>query len=199
MTDEELKKLVASLAISQAKTDEELKKLVASLAISQAKTDEQIKATNKQIEATNKQIGGLHNKFGLYVEALAFPSIERILSHKFGTDSFSTRCKRSNKEGVLMEVDAIAFSNSRTNQVFMIEIKSLLNQDGLTQTLKNLKRFKQFFPEHKDKELFGVLVYTDTKPAGFEQKVLKHGLYLAHVSDDLFELQVSDTFQARSF
>ena len=155
--------------------------------------------TTQQIEELGRHIGGLHNKFGSYVEALAFPSIEKVLSHKFGTDSFSTRCKRRNKQGGLMEVDAIAYSHSEANQVFMIEIKSLLKQDGLEQTLNNLQRFKQFFPEHKGRDLFGVLAYTDIKPFGFEQKVLEHGIYLAHVSDNLFELQISDTFQARAF
>ena len=258
MTDEELKKLVASLAVSQAKTDrqltakfketaeqlkesslqlrrelkesqaktdEQIAEFVASVAVSQAETDRQLKEsslqlrrelnesslqlrreleeshakTARQITELGQHIGGLHNKFGSYVEALAFPSIERVLSDKFGTDSFSSRCKRSNKQGGLMEVDAIAFSNSEANQVFMIEIKSLLKQDGLEQTLNNLQRFKQFFPEHKDRELFGVLVYTDIKPSGLKQQILKHGIYLAHVSDNLFELQVSDTFQARAF
>ena len=253
MTDEELKKLVASLAVSQAKTDEQLKESslqlrrelnesslqlrrelnesslqlrrelnenslqLRELKESQAENDRQLtakfKETAEQIKEnslqlrelkesqarTNKQIGGLHKKFGLYVEALAFPSMQRVLSNTFGTDSFDSRCKRRNKEGVIMEVDAIASSNSGANQVFMIEIKSLLTQDGLTQTLKNLKRFKQFFPEHKDRELFGVLVYTDIKPAGLKQQVLKRGIYLAHVSDDLFQLEIPDTFQARSF
>ncbi|MDM8568976.1 hypothetical protein QUF50_05600 [Thiotrichales bacterium HSG1] len=43
MTDIELKKLVANLAISQQKTDEELNKLVANSAISQRKTSEELR------------------------------------------------------------------------------------------------------------------------------------------------------------
>ena len=187
-------------------TDDELKKLVASLAISQAKTDEQIRElkefqaeTAEQIRTLGRQIGGLHNKFGSYVEALALPSMQRVLREKFGTDSFDARCKRRNKEGILMEADAVASTNSGTNQVFMVEVKSYLTQRGLQQTLKNLQRFKQFFPEHQDQELFGVLAYTDIEKEALKQQVLEHGIYLAHVFDGLFELQVSDTFQARAF
>ena len=202
MTDEDLKKLVASLAISQAKTDRQLKENAEqikenSLQLRELK-ESQAKATQK-IKELGRHIGGLHNKFGSYVEALALPSMQRVLSEKFGTDSFDSRCKRRNKEGVLMEADAVASTNSGTNQVFMVEVKSYLTQRGLQQTLKNLKRFKQFFPEHQDKELFGVLAYTDIEKEGLKQQVLKHGIYLAHVFDGLFELQVSDTFQARAF
>ncbi|MFZ2967470.1 MAG: hypothetical protein WA080_00275, partial [Sulfuricurvum sp.] len=45
MTDQELKDLVASLAISQAKTDEQMKK-----------TDEQMKKTDEQMKETDYQI-----------------------------------------------------------------------------------------------------------------------------------------------
>lgn len=45
MTDQELKDLVASLAVESKKTDEQIKK-----------TDEQIKKTNEQIKKTNEQI-----------------------------------------------------------------------------------------------------------------------------------------------
>ena len=50
MTDEELKELVASLAVAQRETDRQLKE-----------TDRQLR---KQLKELGKQIGGLGEKFG---------------------------------------------------------------------------------------------------------------------------------------
>ena len=52
MTDQELKDLVASLAIASSKTDEQIMELK----IAQAKTDEQMKKTDKEMVETAKQI-----------------------------------------------------------------------------------------------------------------------------------------------
>ena len=45
-------------------TDDELKQLVASLAIDRKETDKQFKETAKQLKELGKQIGGLGKKFG---------------------------------------------------------------------------------------------------------------------------------------
>ena len=57
MTDQELKNLVAGLAVSQAKTDQALKDLVDGFAASQAKADaRQAKADARQAEADARQV-----------------------------------------------------------------------------------------------------------------------------------------------
>ncbi len=53
-------------------TDNELKELVASIAIAQKKTD-------KQITELGKQIGVLGRKFGVFTEELSLPSMQKIL------------------------------------------------------------------------------------------------------------------------
>jgi len=52
MTDQELRELVAGLAVSQAKTDEQLKKTDEHL----KKTDEQLKKTDEQLKKTDEQL-----------------------------------------------------------------------------------------------------------------------------------------------
>ncbi len=66
MTDQQLKKLVASLATSQAKTDEQIKALqeaqaktdeqIKALQEAQAKTDEQLNKTDEQLNKTDEQL-----------------------------------------------------------------------------------------------------------------------------------------------
>ena len=55
MTDEELKELVASLAVSQKKTDEDMKEMVANISASQRKTDEDMKEMVANISASQRK------------------------------------------------------------------------------------------------------------------------------------------------
>jgi len=74
-------------------TDNELKQLVASLAVSQKETNQQIKEmnqqTDKKINELGKQIGGLGRKFGSFTEGLALPSMQKILQNKFNMEVIS--------------------------------------------------------------------------------------------------------------
>ena len=72
MTDEELKELVASLAVAQRETDRQLKE-----------TDRQLR---KQLKELGKQIGGLGEKFGGFTEGMAFPAMSKILTETFGME-----------------------------------------------------------------------------------------------------------------
>ncbi len=93
-------------------TDDELKDLVASLAVSQKKTDTQIKETCKQIKKLGNKIGGLGIKFGSYTEGLALPSMQSILQDRFNMETIipSVRVKRNGKE-----IDVLAFANGTIN------------------------------------------------------------------------------------
>ena len=79
MTDEELKELVANLAVAQRETDRQLKE-----------TDRQLKETDrqlrKQLKELGKQIGGLGEKFGGFTEGMALPSMTKILTENFGME-----------------------------------------------------------------------------------------------------------------
>ncbi len=98
MTDNELKKLVADLAISQKETDKQLRE-----------TDKQL---SKQIKELGKQIGGLERKFGSFTEGLALPSMQ----NKFNMEVISPSV-RVHKNGKDIEIDVLAYANSMTNEV----------------------------------------------------------------------------------
>ncbi len=167
------------------------------LTVSQAQTDKQMKDTDNQLKELGKQIGGLGDKFGSFTEGMAFPSLEKMLRERFGMDVIGTRIK-SRKNGRIMELDVFAYSNSGTNQVFIIEVKSHLREEGLEQMLQMLHAFSEFFPEHKSKQLFGILACVDS-PELLEKKVMDSGIYLAKIYDETFELQVPENFTPQSF
>ena len=95
MTDQELKDLVASLAVSQAQTDEQMRQTdeqmrqtdmqLEKLRISQAQTDEQMRQTDEQMRQTDEKIkkigvltGNISNNQGDVTEEFFYNS----LAHK---------------------------------------------------------------------------------------------------------------------
>jgi hypothetical protein len=183
MTNLELKEFVASLAVQQAETGRQIRE-------SQAKTD-------RQIEELGKQLGGLGQKFGGFTEGMAFPSMQKILRERFGMDVVSVR-NIGRKNGRTLEIDVLAYANREVNEVYVVEIKSHLREDGLQQMLRILREFHEFFPGHEDKKVYGILAAVDV-PDDLRERVLSQGIYLASIHDDTFEIRVPETFQPRPF
>ena len=160
-------------------------------------TDKRFKETDKQIKELSKQIGGLGNKFGGFTEGMAFPSMRRILMEKFNMDVVSPRVI-SRRNGEMMELDVLAYADGQINTVYVVEVKSRLRMEDLTDILEHLNRFPEFFPEHKNKSLYGIVAAVDVPEQG-KKKVLDAGLYLALIRDDTFQLDVPDNFQPKRF
>ncbi len=204
MTDDELKQLVANIAIAQAETEKELKKL----AVSQAKTGAELKAlaadvavsqkkTDEQLKELGKQIGGLGRKFGSFTEGLALPSMEHILREQFKMEIISPSV-RAEKGGQNFEIDVLAYANSSVNEVYIVEVKSHLREEGIFQLQQIMDNFRLLFPEHKDKKVFGILAAIDMS-AALKERVLSFGFYAAKVKEDVFSLDVPEGFQAKAY
>ncbi len=160
-------------------------------------TDRQMKKTDREIRELGKQIGGLGNKFGGFTEGLALPSMEQILMERFKMECVAPRVRRR-KDGKEMELDVLGYANTETNAVVVVEVKSRLTSEELKKMLNKMKSFFQFFPEHRDKKLFGILAVVDISQ-DLRQKVLEKGLYLAQINDETFSLHVPDDFKPRAF
>ena len=185
---------------SHAKTERVLRESHAKaerLRESQAETDRMIRATDKQIDRLRKELGGLGAKFGGFTEGMAFPSMQKILRERFGMNVISVR-NIARQNGRSMEIDVLAFSNADVNEVYVVEVKSLLREEGIQQILRILREFHDFYPVHKDKKVYGILAAVDI-PENLEKHVLKEGIYLARIHDETFEITVPDSFQPRAF
>ncbi len=160
-------------------------------------TDRLLHTTDMQIKELGKQIAGLGRKFGCFAEGMAMPSMIRMLREEFKMDHIFTRA-RVYKNGSEREIDVLAYSNGATKAVYVVEIKSLLREDGIRQTLDLLDQFFDYYPEHRDKKLYGIIAVVDA-PQQLRQRVMKLGLYLAEINDETFELKVTPDFKPRCF
>ncbi len=197
MTDEELKELVADLARGQAKTDKALQDLVRTQERGEKKTDEALQDLAQTHKRVTKQLGELGNRFGGFTEGMALPSIREILSDQLGVDAVVTDA-RARRNGSSLQIDAVGIANGEVGKVYLVEIKSRLREEGLQQILKHLRSFGEFFPEHRGKIRYGILVAVDV-PEALEKRVLQQGIYLAKIHGDLFELVLPEGFEPRGF
>jgi hypothetical protein len=153
--------------------------------------------TDKQIKELGKQIGGLGEKFGSFTEGLALPSMTKILREIFKMEVVSPSVRVS-KNGIDAEIDVLAYANSSINEAYVVEVKSHLREEAITQLKTLLGNFRTLFPEHADKKLFGIIAAVDMSEM-LKKKVLEAGFYVARIQDETFSLESPDEFQAKCF
>ena len=189
-TAEDVWQLLAELTTSQSE-----------LTAAQKETDRQLKElgkqTDRQLKELGKQIGGLGAKFGSFTEGLALPSMETILRQRFGMEVISPSVRVS-KEGKHIEIDVLAYTNGNLNTAYIVEVKSHAREDSITQLKSFLQRFRVFFPEHKNKQLHGILAAVDMSPE-LRQKTLQEGFYVARIHDQVFELDTPENFHPQGY
>lgn len=197
MTNEELREFISGLAVSQAELAESQKETDRALRETERVLKEESEETNRQLRELKQQLGRLGEKFGSFTEGMAFPSMRKLLQQRFHMDVITLRAL-ARKNGHSMELDVLAYSNTSVNEVYIVEVKSHLREDGLEQMKKQLREFHDFFPGHAGKKVYGILAAVDI-PADLRARVLREGIYLALIHDDEFELQVPLDFQPRAF
>ncbi len=183
---------------------EESRDLKASLAETERILQQQSEALREELrelarsqKRTDKQLGELGNRLGGFTEGMALPSVRETLYERFGVDAVVTDA-RARRNGHSLQIDAVGITNGDLNEAYLVEIKSRLREDGLRQIQKHLRSFGDFFPDHRGKTLYGILVAVDV-PEELEKRVLRQGIYLAKIHGDLFELVAPDDFQPRGF
>jgi len=165
MTDQELKDLVASLAIQSVKTDAQIAKTDAQLAKTDAqlaktdaqlaktdaqlaKTDAQLAKTDKKLNKLAKMYGGIANNQGDVAEEFYFNSLKAnpILKgiHFDLVDKNITRCAY----GIEDEYDIVMVNGK---DIFIIEVKYKAHPSDLERLLtKKFPNFKKLYPEYKN-------------------------------------------------
>ncbi len=206
-TSEDVWRLLAELTAAQKETDRQLKEvsqqqketelLLKEVSQQQKENAQQQQKTDKQLKELGKQIGGLGAKFGSFTEGLALPSMEKILRQRFGMEVISPSVRVS-KDGKHLEIDVLAYTNGELNTAYIVEVKSHAREESITQLKSILQRFRSFFPEHKDKKLYGILASVDLSNE-LREKILQEGFYVARIHDQVFELDIPDNFSPQTY
>nr|VFK15165.1 MAG: Protein of unknown function DUF91 [Candidatus Kentron sp. LPFa] len=158
-------------------------------------TDRRIKELERITREQGRQIGGLGDKFGYFTEGMALPSMERILTERFGMTTIMPRV-RTRKNGEEIEIDVLAYANEGINLAMVVEVKSRAKKEAVEQLRRIVKRFRDLYPEHRDKSVMGILAGIDWD-WGVADRARETGFLTASIRDEVFTLTTPEGFQAR--
>ncbi|MCY4200901.1 MAG: hypothetical protein OXF31_14005 [Gammaproteobacteria bacterium] len=183
MTDDELKALVAGLAVAQDRTEA----LVAEIAAQQAKTDAQLAETDAQLARTDAQLagtdakldrlaamyGGVGNNQGLVAEEFYYNSLKADPVLDGMRFDFVDRNVTRSRAGLEDEFDLLLV-NGRA--VFVVEVKYKAHEKDLGRLLgEKAPNFRRLFPEHTRRgqrfALAAFHIHDGLKRAALEQGV----------------------------
>ena len=159
MTDEELKELVASLAIAQKHTDGQIVQL-----------QESIKETNASLKRVGVDFGNMKKNQGDVAEEFFFNSLGD--DPHLGTIHFDNISKNSGTRcGKLEEEYDIVMTNG--NAIGIVEVKYKAHENDLKKLERKMRNFKKLFPVYENYKLYGAIAtfnfYDEAKEAALNQ------------------------------
>ncbi|MDC9728316.1 MAG: hypothetical protein PSN04_03170 [Methyloprofundus sp.] len=197
MTDDELKALVASLAVESKKTDEQMKRTDEQM----KRTDEQMKRTDEQLKRTDEQmkrtdeklerigirLGNVTNNQGDVAEEFFYNSL--IKNTHLGNLQFDDITRNMEKHrGKIQEEYDLFLTNG--NAIAVVEVKYKAHSNDLNKLERKINNFKKLFPIYKDYKLYGALasffVNDDTK-----REALERGYFVLQREGDLIHSEHS--------
>ena len=152
MTDKELKELVANLIASQAKTDAQMAKTDAKLNRLSELYNAASDKTDAKLNRLSEMYGGVSSNQGSVAEEFFFNSLTanpEVGGIKFDRIMPNLHIGNKTKQG---EFDIVMVNGS---SVAVVEVKYKVHPSDIDKATKNLKRYREFFPEHKNYKLYG--------------------------------------------
>jgi hypothetical protein len=132
--------------------DQELKDLVASLAVAQAKTDVQMTKMQETIASIGRQLGSIGDNQGAVAEEFFYNSLAD--KPRLGSITFDRVLKNigAGRPGKQVEFDIVMHNGS---DMAIVEVKYKVHPKSLDQVEKHMQRYRELFSEYKDYKLYG--------------------------------------------
>ena len=137
-------------------------------------TDRLFKDTQQEIKALSKRLGELGGKWGLFVENLVAPACETIFAARgIPVHTVAQRVRRR-LDGDEMEIDVLVVN---AGHVVAVEVKSSLSVADVNEFMADLARFRRFFPEYAEKQLYGTVAGMAIEEAS-DRYAYRQGLFV---------------------
>jgi hypothetical protein len=174
-------------------TADDVWQLLAELATAQKETERRFQETDRQITRLSKEIGNLGGKWGRFVENMVAPACETLfLNRGIPVHQVSQRVKKR-LDGKTLEIDVLV---TNENHVLVVEVKSSLNVDDVKELIKDLRKFKQFFPEYSQKQLYGAVAGIEIEE-GADKYAYRQGLFVLAQSGESMTILNGTEFQPK--
>jgi hypothetical protein len=192
MTDQELKDLVASLAVKsdrldaqQAKTGAELADLARALAQGQAQTRSEVEETARVVKEVSRRMGSMASNQGDVAEEFFYNTL--FDKPEVGGIRFDRVLRNigGGKPGHQAEFDVVMHNGS---SMAIIEVKYKAHTNDVEQVERQLERYRDIFPEYKDYKLYGGLAGFSV-PEDVAQAARDKGLFVLKRKGELMEAE----------
>ena len=135
-------------------TDDELKQLVASLAIKSDKLDEQMRRTDAKLEKVSELLGNIGQNQGDVAEDFFYNSLAE--DTRLGAIHFDDIAKNEQKRrGQTEEEYDIVMTNG--DAIGIVEVKYKAHQNDLQKLERKMRNFKKLFPVYEKYKLYGAI------------------------------------------
>jgi len=195
MTDDELKALIASIAIVQKETaaaQKETGEEIKALAVAQKETGEQMKRNDKmlteKLDRMGINLGNIGQNQGDVAEEFFFQSL--IKDNRLGKIYFDDVVKNMEKHrGQIQEEYDLVMTNG--DVIAVVEVKYKAHKNDLDKLDRKMKHFKQLFPIYQSFKQYGAIaafhINDDAK-----QEALRRGYFVLQRSGDLVHTEISE-------
>jgi hypothetical protein len=198
MTDDELKALVASLAIdtknmheAQNRTDEQMKRTDEQMKRTDEqmkRTDEQLKRTDEKLERIGISLGNISNNQGDVAEEFFFQSL--IKDNRLGKIRFDDVVKNMEKHrGQIQEEYDLVMTNG--DVIAVVEVKYKAHKNDLDKLDRKMRHFKKLFPIYQAFKQYGAIAAFHINDDAKEE-ALRRGYFVLQRSGDLIHTESSD-------
>jgi len=177
MTDDELKELVASLAIAQRETREQMKE-----------TDERMRKTDEKLERIGIHLGNITANQGDVAEEFFFNSLVKDM--RLGNIRFEDVMKNLFKQrGKIQEEYDLIMTNG--DSLAIIEVKYKAHQNDLVKLARKMHNFKKLFPIYQNFKQYGAIasfhINDDAK-----KEALERGYFVLQRQGELIHSESSE-------
>lgn len=183
-TADDVWQLLAELVTAQKETERRFQE-----------TDRRFQETDRQITRLSKEIGNLGGKWGRFVENMVAPACETLfLNRGIPVHQVSQRVKKRLDDKIL-EIDVLIINE---HHVLVVEVKSSLRVDDVKELIKDLKEFRQFFPEYSQKQLYGAVAGIEIEE-GADKYAYRQGLFVLAQSGESVSILNGADFQPKTW
>ncbi len=191
MTDDELKALVASLAVDSKNLHEAQRETAAQMKHTDAqmkRTDEQMKRTDEKLERIGISLGNIGQNQGDVAEEFFFQSL--IKDNHLGSIRFDDVTKNMAKHrGQIQEEYDLVMTNG--DVIGIVEVKYKAHENDLDKLDRKMRHFKKLFPIYQNYKQYGAIasfhINDDAK-----HEALRRGYFVLQRSGDLVHTESSD-------
>ena len=198
-TADDVWRLLAELTTAQKETERRFQETERLLKEQSQETDrllrEQSQETDRRIREVNKQIGDLGGKWGRFVENMVAPACETLfLKRGIPVHQVSQRMKKR-LNGQTLEIDVLV---TNENHVLVVEVKSSLGVNDVKDLMDDLRRFREFFPEYAQKQLYGAVAGIEIEE-GADKYAYRQGLFVLAQAGEAVSILNNPDFEPKNW